>query len=672
MVRQARTRRIVDDSSDDEFPDIRQIGSFQTKSSSSSSRVARPPPPPPPPARQAEESPSKGTVRRRRLGPISDNAVHRPSMARETSGTIFDDDDDFGRRKLTKPRRTDFQPRRMMPIAKSLVIEDLSEADSVHEETIIEDFSCDDDESDFIVPDQSSNSEREDPTAGLYTERSPSRSLKRLGGESRARKVSGANTRSPSPSSQLLAEASRARERGYMQESGSSRGIKSKSTSTSRNAEGSRSRTPTDLYGSFTKLKAYELQPPRSRTSSSYTKRPTTPTSPPPEPRYKGLASPSKKINRIPTTPHHPQTDTFWSQEFIDEWNDEHSPKKQLFPPSARQPPQSPPKKGRSSSSPAKKAPSQTAVARAAKKAFEQSKHELADAFLRELDERVTDGRISELAAGTGGIRVEWTNRLNTTAGRANWRREKTTTTSRRKDGHGGDGGGDGATSVVTYRHHASVELAEKVIDDEDRLLNVIAHEFCHLANFMVSGVTNNPHGREFKTWAAKVTAAFGRERGIEVTTKHSYDIDFKYVWECAACGLEFKRHSRSINTERHRCGACKGELRQTRPVPRARPAGGESEYQRFMKEQMKVIRLENPGCPQRDIMKLVAGRWSQKEREKGEEKGDYSGDRSLGSDITSLSSSRILGGGKEKVEGVTKSVRRLTLENLTDLIDLT
>ncbi|ROW00067.1 hypothetical protein VSDG_03511 [Cytospora chrysosperma] len=635
MARQARGRRIIDDSSDDEFPDIRQIGSFQTKGSKEV---------PSPPARPAGESASKGMVRRRKLGPISDNAVLRPAMARETSGTIFDDDD-AGREKPTKPRRIQLRARKTTPVARSLEIGDSSEADSAQEETIIEDFSCDD-ESDFEAS-QGSESEEDNPAAGLFSERYPPRSSIRPRGGPKAMKVDGARKRSPSPSSQLLGEANEAFERSDTQESRSSRGAKSKGRTAPKNAEGSRSITPTDLAGPFTKFKTYELQPPRSKESSSYNKRPTTPTSPPPEPKYKGLASPSKKINRIPTTPHHPQTDTFWNQEFIDEWNDEHSPKKQLFLPPASQ--QSPAKK----KSPAKKAPSQAAVARAAKKAFEQSKHELAEAFLRELDERITGGRISEMSAETGGIRIEWTNRLNTTAGRANWRRE---TTRRLKDG------------AVTYRHHASVELAEKVIDDEHRLLNVVAHEFCHLANFMVSGVTGSPHGREFKAWAARVTRAFGEARGVEVTTKHSYDIDFKYVWECAACGLEFKRHSRSINTDRHRCGACKGELRQTRPVPRDRPAR-ESEYQRFMREQMKVIRLENPGSPQKDIMKLVASRWSQREKE-NKAKVDAGDDETLGSGASSLSSSQVLGGGgrEKKVEGVTKSIRRLTLIDLTDL----
>lgn len=332
--------------------------------------------------------------------------------------------------------------------------------------------------------------------------------------------------------------------------------------------------------------------------------------------------------------------ETFWDQEFIDDWNDEHSPKKQLFLPSAGG---SPSKK---QASPSKKGePSAAATAKAAKKAFEQSKHGLADKFLRELDTHITDGKISELSAATGGIRIDWTNKLNTTAGRANWKRE----TIKRKDGE------TGAVTSVRYKHHASIELAEKVIDDEGRLLNVIAHEFCHLANFMVSGVTTNPHGKEFKAWAAKVTRHFGG-RGIEVTTKHSYDIDFKYVWECTACGLEFKRHSKSIHTDRHRCGACKSELRQTKPVPRGKP-GKESEYQKFMKEQMKLIKQENPASPQKDIMKMVATRWSQKEKDtsSGNKKPTSS------SQSTSDGSSR-----PHKVEGVARALDQLALIDLT------
>jgi predicted SprT family Zn-dependent metalloprotease len=237
-----------------------------------------------------------------------------------------------------------------------------------------------------------------------------------------------------------------------------------------------------------------------------------------------------------------------------------------------------------------------------AKKAFSHIKHELAESFLKELDEKITGGQIAQLATTTGGVKIIWSKKLNTTAGRANWKRE----TIRSKFSIPGE------ALPPTFRHHAAIELAEKVIDDEDRLLNVIAHEFCHLANFMISNIRTNPHGKEFKSWASKCSREFGH-RGIEVTTKHSYEIEYKYIWECENCGTEFKRHSKSIDTGKHRCGVCKSKLLQTRPVPRAGKEGGVglSGYQAFVKENMGRIREElGPGSPQKVVMGLVGERY--------------------------------------------------------------
>ena len=63
------------------------------------------------------------------------------------------------------------------------------------------------------------------------------------------------------------------------------------------------------------------------------------------------------------------------------------------------------------------------------------------------------------MAESTGGIQIIWSKKLCSTAGRANWRRE----TIRTKNA-------DGSAPNTLYRHHASIELAEKVIDDEGQL----------------------------------------------------------------------------------------------------------------------------------------------------------------------------------------------------------
>ena len=301
----------------------------------------------------------------------------------------------------------------------------------------------------------------------------------------------------------------------------------------------------------------------------------------------------------------------------MNEWNDRHSPAKKLVSPrkqqwrddttkmmggmdledgsssdSAYESPVSSPKKKTSRAQPARKE-SPTVLEppvkeiRAQRKAFAEKKHDIATTFLTELDTKVCSGTISQLSAATGGIKLIWSNTLKTTAGRANWRREviRIKTSS------------DPPTYATETRHHCSIELASKVIDDEERLYNVLAHEFCHLLTFMISGIRNNPHGAEFKAWGRKVSGAF-KDRGVEVTTKHSYAIEYKYVWECVDCGYEFKRHSKSVDTNRHSCGKCRGKLVQTKPSPRGKAIvdGGEkkkSEYQMFVKENFKNIKAE-------------------------------------------------------------------------------
>ena len=90
------------------------------------------------------------------------------------------------------------------------------------------------------------------------------------------------------------------------------------------------------------------------------------------------------------------------------------------------------------------------------RKVFDGGKHGIAMSFLRELDMAISNGQVSTLAESTGGIKLIWSKKLSSTAGRANWRRE----TVRSKHI-------DGTTSVMAQQHHASIELAEKVIDSE-------------------------------------------------------------------------------------------------------------------------------------------------------------------------------------------------------------
>ncbi|KAK4178494.1 SprT-like family-domain-containing protein [Triangularia setosa] len=582
------------------------------------------PAPPPPPA----------TVRRRKLAPtrgISSSLLRawtpKDSAERELKSTkksqpkkkepVVEGEDENDQEEA-KPRRTRVELRtrksKVSSLRESLESkqEDEQEYVSAREEvSIIEDISMFDES--FHSCESEEEQQGESGNEGSYTERG-----------SDVEEDSDFDLE-PAPSKAPATEPKRTERlprRDLLGGSGSA---------TNRDSAGERKAKAKNLEDRFLRLRLDEirLSPPSSSTMTTPTEEPASspPSTPPKEPRrQKGLVSPTK-LPRIPNTPHRPSTDMFWSQEFVEDWNDQHSPVKQLFP--DPKPSKPPPTKSKFKANPPIPPPSpakKTASEKQAQKAFDSTKESLALDFLHLLDTRITSSQLSSLSSPTGGIKILWSKTLATTAGRANWKRETIRPSS--------------SSITPTIKHHCSIELSTKVITTPHRLYNVLAHEFCHLCNFMISNITTNPHGKEFKSWGAKVTREFGESHGIEVTTKHSYEIDFKYVWSCVECGMEFKRHSKSIDVARHRCGGCKGVLRQIRPTPRGGGTsaaatensitGGEtsgqqaterkqSAYQIFMKDEMKRVRQEQPGLQQKEVMKVVAERWKvEKERDGG------------------------------------------------------
>ncbi|KAJ5125381.1 BolA protein [Penicillium atrosanguineum] len=321
---------------------------------------------------------------------------------------------------------------------------------------------------------------------------------------------------------------------------------------------------------------------------------------PPSSPSRNCLRSPTKEKIRIPPTPHRESVDAFWSQTETNLWIDQHSPRKEKTPKrsvidllkdfdvsdeensspdssislesdSMSRESVTPPKTRKASKTPSKTAIKKAEAdakraAKARRDSFNNKKANFAETFLEILDNAVSGGKVNLLAKPTGGVKITWSKTLQKTAGRAQWRSERVET--RDPDGQ--------RTGASQHIHHATIELAERIIDDEYRLINTLAHEYCHLANFMVSRVTDNPHGNSFKNWGKlcaeklKDHPIYGGQ--INVTTKHSYQIDWKYVWVCTGCAVTYGRHSKSIDTERQRCGSCKHRLEQIKPKPRMSP----------------------------------------------------------------------------------------------------
>ncbi|KAI6134042.1 SprT-like family-domain-containing protein [Pisolithus thermaeus] len=127
--------------------------------------------------------------------------------------------------------------------------------------------------------------------------------------------------------------------------------------------------------------------------------------------------------------------------------------------------------------------------------------------------------------------KLEWNKRLLTTAGRARWYRSR-----------------DGIQTT-------KIELATKILDCDERIRNTLSHEMCHLACWVIDKNPREGHGQLFKSWADKITL---RYPGIQVSTRHNYQIMHPYQWRCTLCSKVYGRYSKSIKPEECMCGVCK------------------------------------------------------------------------------------------------------------------
>ncbi|TDL28919.1 hypothetical protein BD410DRAFT_252665 [Rickenella mellea] len=174
-----------------------------------------------------------------------------------------------------------------------------------------------------------------------------------------------------------------------------------------------------------------------------------------------------------------------------------------------------------------------TKKGRISKKALAQAdlerRQQYAEHLFDELNKIVFGGKLPDTTELT------WNNRLQTTAGRAKWHKSR--------------------EGVET----SSIELATKVLDCEARIRNTLSHEMCHLACWMINADPKENHGPKFKSWADKIMR---KRPDIQVTTKHSYEIEYKFKWQCEKCAKIYGRHSKSIDPSKCMCGVCKeGEL---------------------------------------------------------------------------------------------------------------
>jgi predicted SprT family Zn-dependent metalloprotease len=240
--------------------------------------------------------------------------------------------------------------------------------------------------------------------------------------------------------------------------------------------------------------------------------------------------------------------------------------------------------KPRSSRRPKHPPPSRS---RASKSTFRRQREALSQRWMQDYDRIAFGGRLLERACdGNPKLTLKWSNKLRTTAGITRLTKEmrrSMAATAPQNPPQQDD-------LSRNYDCTAVIELSAKVLDQESRLRETLAHEMCHAAAWIVDRNARPAHGPVFRKWAKTAM----RTLNVQVTTTHNYVIDYRYQWQCTTphCPAVFQRHSRSIDVTKQVCGRCRGRLvevvEHTKQQKQQRPA---SAYNLFVQAEAQRVR---------------------------------------------------------------------------------
>ncbi|XP_055783621.1 germ cell nuclear acidic protein-like isoform X2 [Salvelinus fontinalis] len=202
---------------------------------------------------------------------------------------------------------------------------------------------------------------------------------------------------------------------------------------------------------------------------------------------------------------------------------------------------------------------------------FKQIKEELTSKLYHLYNTSVFDSKLPS------NMSVSWNNKMRKTAGYCITGQER--------------GGGN---------RYARIQLSEKVCDSADRLRDTLVHEMCHAATWLINSVRDG-HGPFWKLYARKATLA--HPELPMVTRCHSYDINYKYQYQCSCCKNTLGRHSKSLDTQRFVCALCTGPLVLLNPAkPRAPTA-----FANFVKENYGSVRQNLVGQSHGEVMRKLS-----------------------------------------------------------------
>ncbi|XP_053569994.1 germ cell nuclear acidic protein [Bombina bombina] len=217
-------------------------------------------------------------------------------------------------------------------------------------------------------------------------------------------------------------------------------------------------------------------------------------------------------------------------------------------------------------------------------KNFKQTKHELTQRLYSLFNSTIFDQKLP------GNMEIIWNKKMRKTAGYC--------VTGQKK--------------LPDLQRYARIELSEKVCDSADRLRDTLIHEICHAATWLINGVRDG-HGQYWKLYARKSTLS--HPELPMVTRCHTYEINYKYTYECSRCKNTIGRHSKSLDTEKFVCALCKGKLVL---LGSSKKDGTPSKNQltpfaKFVKENYGSTKKEMTGMSHAEVMRKLSSDFSTK-----------------------------------------------------------
>ncbi|XP_042561248.1 acidic repeat-containing protein [Clupea harengus] len=210
---------------------------------------------------------------------------------------------------------------------------------------------------------------------------------------------------------------------------------------------------------------------------------------------------------------------------------------------------------------------------------FKQSKEELTSKLYRLYNTSVFESKLP------ADMSVTWCNKMRKTAGFCITGQER-----------------------GTGLRYARIRLSVKVCDSADRLRDTLVHEMCHAAPWLIHNIRDG-HGPIWKMFAQK--ARLAHPELPMVSRCHSYDIKYKFQYQCSRCKNTIGRHSKSLDVQRFVCALCTGPLVLITPSNSRAP----TPFAIFVKENFKTVRQQLAGQSHGDVMRKLSADFSSKTR---------------------------------------------------------